>query len=773
MTDLYSLERQIRSAEEDLAAQVRISEVKSSAVGALKCERLYRTVDALKARRDALLHDAQALRPHVVPAAATGKVQRYRNAGITDRRRGRDGKDRRNTPRTHFADPVAINDGSWQDAALAELDALAASEEYRHAGPYPYSSHQQRLGRRSRFSSDSWRTANTSKAPFENEENTPLPSNLDRYRPRSTERWLSIPSCDDPDAYEWKGRTIRVVRGVIDRDRDLLTALLRKAERLEQRLASLEGGGQDKGKGGIEATWDEETKQRVEAGDAIGEERIAARAAVRKKLAEHAELLNREIAEESAVNVQSAFRGMLGRRKMREARAKYNAEIQQQGATIIQSRFRSHMAGKDLLKRKEQEQREMENGAALTIQSQMRGRAARREFANARTNKEKKFAAAKMIQAWWRGCVGRRTVGEARRKYMAKAEEDAAIMVQCAWRSRCARQQVVLLREERLRAYEEAAAMMVQAAFRGMQARRKVATLRREKRDTDDKLARMDYADRVKTQFYAKGFLSLQQRAAVVIQAHARAFLERKRIRKLKGARAREAAEDKEIERMLRQQQSKRGESDSSNREEGLETLEQGAPGKSVFEDELWLPLDHADGRRQETKVNVVVTEIKNPYQLKIAVQDLTSKTQFRRAIDVGILEQLLSPMFSEESIVMEAGPMLEWVTTGRPPKRRELILWILHRMWIERDKNGELELNLASVAAEPHNELDKTLTAALAPSSPSFNRTIEATVPLDRAMQQRKHISSLPEASPLVAPKKSARARDSFVVRYAQNSSP
>lgn len=737
--DLYVLERQIRNCEADLAEEVRVGELNPSPFNAMRCERLYRTVAALQRRRNDLLERTRAFEPHTVPTGAPGNadVVLRRNDAATARKR------RRRRSR------------EWGSRELNHEKAVDLALGLGH-------------GLDGQFYSRNWYKADHETPRYYdiNDENSALPTNRLHRR---TERWLGPREEFGENEWEWKGRTLRVVRSVVDRDADFLKQLLHKADSLEKRLAQLETkqapttssvatSPTATRNAVIESAWDEETKVKVATGEALGEEQIRAREAARQKLQERAEQLNREIAENSAIEVQSAFRGFLGRKKMRDARKKYNAKIQHEGALIIQSRFRGHLAGKELLRLKRNEEEKMEAAAALTIQSQLRGRLARKQFLDAKTGKERKQAGAKMIQAWWRGCMGRIRVGQAKREYMQKAEHDAAIMFQCAYRCRLARKERTQLEAERTRAYEEAAAMMVQAAFRGMKARKHVSELRRARRSVDDQLQSMDHLDRVKKTFYAKKFLNVEQRAAVAIQAMARSFLERKRVGKLRRRIARERAEDKEIEELLRtQEQRRRG-------------------SKVVFEEELWVPLDSADGRRQETRVNVIVEEVKEPYQLKLEVQDLTTATRFQRAIDVGTLEQLLAPLYTDESIEMAPGPMREWVVKGRPPRRRELILWIMQRMWIEKDRDGHLELNVASAAvALPESELDKSLTAALGPSSPlsnrGLNRTIEATLPYG--------YGTLPKPSPLVVPRaksipdskkpSSTRARESFVVRYAQ----
>ena len=110
---------------------------------------------------------------------------------------------------------------------------------------------------------------------------------------------------------------------------------------------------------------------------------------------------------ESAVVVQSVFRGNLARRKMRFAKAKYDSRIRSEGAKAIQNRFRGFMARKEIKNARERMREAQKEGSAMVIQSAYRGRIARNKLRRAKQKKEKRYAAALRLQAWWRGCVGR------------------------------------------------------------------------------------------------------------------------------------------------------------------------------------------------------------------------------------------------------------------------------------------------------------------------------------------------------------------------------
>lgn len=93
----------------------------------------------------------------------------------------------------------------------------------------------------------------------------------------------------------------------------------------------------------VESEWSEETKQKVEKGEKIGEERVKARMQAKRELERQARILRQEIEHESAMSVQCMFRGHLGRKKMRDARAKYDEKIKNENVVIVQSSWRGHI----------------------------------------------------------------------------------------------------------------------------------------------------------------------------------------------------------------------------------------------------------------------------------------------------------------------------------------------------------------------------------------------------------------------------------------------
>ncbi|GBG33775.1 Abnormal spindle-like microcephaly-associated protein-like [Hondaea fermentalgiana] len=691
--DLYVVERQLREAERELAQEVRAGEVApGSPFAALRCERLYRTVGALRKKRADLVRSARSFEPHAVPRRRGGDSSSYR-----DRR-----------------DEALFRD--WD----RDTDRDPAKENVR--APLP-----------------------------------PLPSS--RFRAHA-EKWLQAGDEENEDVWEWNGRALRVVKNVVYSDSDLLESLLAKARALEDKLTALEAKGSSNAAVSPNAqTWSEETKATVAAGSDLGDERTRAREAAREQLRKRATMLRQEHEQNSAIIVQSTFRGFLGRRKMREARTAYNARIREAGAQRIQAQFRGHLARTQVRQRKAAMQRDLEAASATVIQSTFRGARARRAYRDARTPEERRLAAAAMIQAWWRGCLGRREALSRRQRYLVELEEVAAIMLQSAWRSFQARCERDRLQAERTKAMQEAAAIMLQSAWRGYQARQRVERIRREREDVEDELKSMDYADNVRKSLFAKLFLNSEQRAAVAIQACARGFLERKRLRARRTRLAQRDREDAEIDRMIQQERQRR---------QGLDVPTPGQPTpKTVFEDTLNLPVQWSDGHREVTPVHILVRERTNPYQLRIEAEERTSQTRFYRMIDTAVLEELLLPVFSDVEnkvvprnlgqggalgIEADAKPLANWILHGEPPRRKDLLAWILHRMWLDQSRlDGSLELCLGSFAGT--DTLDKTMTSAIPPSSPPASRGTQ------HKAQQPIHIDTKP-------------TREAFKVKY-RNGSP
>jgi len=488
------------------------------------------------------------------------------------------------------------------------------------------------------------------------------------YVHRKVERWLHSDSSTGSQ-WEWKGRAIRVVKQALYADSDLLQHLIAKATELELKLDNLKNE---------ENKNEYETK--VQKGEDIGTDRIRAREAAKSELSKRAAILKRELLENSAVNVQSVFRGHLGRRKMRRAHEEYDLIIRHQGAELIQSRFRGHLARKKVHGLKQEYDQQLTNLAATTLQSQFRGTLARKDFRQAKTSKQREAAGSQMIQAWWRGTISRLKLSSLRANYLASIEEDAAVMLQCAWRCMLARREKDRMSGLRAQALEESAAIMVQAAYRGMQASKRSKKLRKELVDINDQQASMAYADRIKTTFYAKRFLNAKQRAAVLIQSYARNFLKRRR-------------------QPLTHQ---------------------------VFATDIQIPIERLNGRKAQASVRMTITESAAPYQLKV-VAICTGKEklpQFYRKIDIAALEQLLSPLFEDPEFDQAndkpSKAVLRWVRTGKPPKRNQLIQWVVERMWIEEMPDGEFELCLGTMSTSAGvHQLDRSLNSALPIGSP------------------------------------------------------
>lgn len=767
--DLFALERQIRAKERELAQEVRAGEVDpSSPFAALRCERLYRTVTALRKRRTELLDSARKGEAHVVPTSGTNLHNLH---GVSFEHESTSSRMERLKTASQKTHPNVSSNGmsnSKENRYLAEPKKARAQadkfDENRHpnlqSSPHTRSwqDHENYVDR---FLDEEYQHHGGSWA---NPKAGPLPAY--RMHPRA-EQWLQ-PTQEDPqivDAgeWEWHGRTLRVMKNVVYSDSEILERLLAKARALELKLAELEAEKSARQTSPVEATWSDETKETVARGEEIGEERARVREAAREQLRKRAALLREEYQHNSAILVQSTFRGFLGRRKMREAREKYAKAIREAGATSIQCQFRSFMARRQVRIRKAELERDLQHASAVVIQSTYRGALARRRFREAKAPSEREEAAACLIQAWWRGCCGRQEVLTRRQRYIQELEEVAAVMVQTAWRGHKARREKDRLLAARRHEQELAAAIMFQSAWRGYQARKKVDKLRREIEDTDFEIKSKEYTENVKKAFYVKGFLNVEQRAAVCIQCYARGFLERKRLALRKSKLAQRAKEDAEIDRMIEEERARR-----ELNEDLEETIE--VP-KIVYEDTLDLPIQWSDGFKDMTKVHIVVREKRSPYQLRIEAEEGTTHTKFYRMIDTSVLEQLLLPVFSDAnsnhvffqnngnrragSIESDAQPMIDWVLYGEPPRRKHLIAWILNRMWIDQPiPNGALELCLGSFSNADH--LNKTMTPAIPPSSPFHSR------------QRQQHSNS--QAQDNVSRQTSKPIRQAFKVKYRKD---
>lgn len=89
--------------------------------------------------------------------------------------------------------------------------------------------------------------------------------------------------------------------------------------------------------------------------------------------------------------------------------------------------------------------------------------------------------------------------------------------------------------------------------------------------------------------------------------------------------------------------------------------------------------------------VSISVKERRNPYQLLFRVKEQSQGRVFTRAIDHRILDKILEPLFKNQASaaidtsfeIEREDAMLDWVRTGKPPKRKQMISWMLDRMWI------------------------------------------------------------------------------------------
>jgi hypothetical protein len=500
---------------------------------------------------------------------------------------------------------------------------------------------------------------------------------------------------DGREPWTWRGRplaqTARVpkVRAGVSGGRveDLAMRLMERATEVEGKVARMEALLGGAGNNSTRAR-EQAVQEKLRHGERLGKERADAAALAKKKLEAKAVQLRRQIVEQSAISVQSVFRGHLGRKHMRSARATHDREMRQAKACVAQSHVRGLLARRQVGQVRAKVHREKQQSAAIVIQNQARASLARKQLRSAKTEKQRRAAAATMIQAWFRGCVGRRRVLRARGLFQRDLATAAAVMLQSAWRRVLARNAMRETKREFDQAMEEAAAIMVQAAWRGRQARSKVKGLRREKEQTEDKLMELEWADRVKKQYVAKFFLGVKERAAVRVQGVARSFIARQELKRRRAARAkqdllveqerlareqiRQQAQEAERARQRRQavqeaeqvaataaaralRERKEREEEESQKRLKLATLERHDDGRVVYQGEMVMPvnLPTRDGsnlnlnlmgpEESGIKVRVTVQEVSKPtYQLRFGIYERQSATVFRKEIDAAMLEELI-----------------------------------------------------------------------------------------------------------------------------------
>ena len=201
--------------------------------------------------------------------------------------------------------------------------------------------------------------------------------------------------------WDWKGRMVKIAKGAektAASRKEELASCVEMMERRVERLAAVLG-------------------DNFARGEALGAERAKQAREAMEMLEKEAAELKEKYTQESAACVQSVFRGNLARRKMRRAKAKYDAEIRTEGAKAIQNRFRGFMARREIRSARERMREAQKEGSAMVIQSAYRGRIARKKLRAAKSKKEKRYAAALRLQAWWRGCAGRLQFSNARKEY--------------------------------------------------------------------------------------------------------------------------------------------------------------------------------------------------------------------------------------------------------------------------------------------------------------------------------------------------------------------
>lgn len=232
--------------------------------------------------------------------------------------------------------------------------------------------------------------------------------------------------------------------------------------------------------------------------------------------------------------------------------------------------------------------------SATVIQNQYRGRVARDKLRHAKSKKEKEYAAACVIQAWWRGCVGRKQVLSVRNEFYKEIKEAAALMLQAAWRCYKARKEVNRLKSLKLKAMEEAAAMMVQAAWRDFQARKKLRKDRKKLKQIDTEKQNMEWTERVGKQFYSNLFMTVKQRAATRIQNYFRAFKARKRVKKMKEEDYKLKLKEIELEKQRRKMEMEK-EIEDKIREAEAQKISNFSPEKDfklVFTGQFQMPIE-------------------------------------------------------------------------------------------------------------------------------------------------------------------------------------
>ena len=260
----------------------------------------------------------------------------------------------------------------------------------------------------------------------------------------------------------------------------------------------------------------------------------------------------------------------------------------------------------------------------------------------------------------------------------------------------------------------------------------------------------MDWAERIETEYYAKQFMTMQQRAACRIQALVRGFRERRKylLEQVAGSHLLRSPELSPLQEL---------------EIPDLSLVETDKENKShvVFSGEFQLPLAREQFRKDDfLLVSISVEESRDPYQLKFRVNVVDRKLVFRRSVDSALLEKLLEPLFRrdpnkdlrsskerqrDDSIIL-------WVKTGKPPKRKSLITWIMDRMWFDQRPDGEIELCLGL----------QSTAEALKLTQLGVPKTLDSADSASMSLRKAKTWDAGQESRPV---------REAFQVRYIDNS--
>ena len=206
----------------------------------------------------------------------------------------------------------------------------------------------------------------------------------------------------------------------------------------------------------------------------------------------------------------------------------------------------------------------------------------------------------------------------------------------------------------------------------------------------------MDWAERIEAEYFAKHFLTLKQRAACRIQALARGFLYRKQNKQPLGNTA--------TSLLLRSPELSPIESEQVS-ETLIHAKDKENATPVVYSGEFRLPVAREEFNQNDcVNVSIQVEECLDPYALRFRVNALAEKQVFKRSVDSALLEKLLNPLFERTDKGTDLrsskerkrdNSILRWVRTGKPPKRKALITWIVDRMWFDQSSGKELELCL------------------------------------------------------------------------------